>query len=167
MCDRSKLHVAVFHFKSVFSVLLKHSFSLLQRMYFFQSFLVTKRGRYRSYSPSQLTNACLDVVMKKSSVSKAAKIYAVPIQTIRNRLKHSWANPPWRTKGRGCIPCLLKCHPYEPGLVFVAFCCLFPSKLLRIAMALWAIRNMYVTDVTTKRTWVKTNEFFIFMFEIL
>ncbi|ESO89300.1 hypothetical protein LOTGIDRAFT_229168 [Lottia gigantea] len=45
-----------------------------------------KRQKYRSYSPTMLTNAYVDVIDKKLNVSKAAKKYCVPIQTLRDRV---------------------------------------------------------------------------------
>ena len=52
----------------------------------FQVSPVPKRRRYKSYSPTMLTNTYLDVLEKKTSVYKAAKKYAVPEKTLRDRI---------------------------------------------------------------------------------
>ncbi|XP_062566908.1 uncharacterized protein LOC134229216 [Saccostrea cucullata] len=45
-----------------------------------------KRKKYRSYSPTQLTNAYIDVVENKFSVYKASRKYSIPEQTLRDRV---------------------------------------------------------------------------------
>lgn len=47
---------------------------------------ITKRNNYRVYSPSKLSHAYHDVVEKNLSVYKAARIYNVPEQTLRDRI---------------------------------------------------------------------------------
>ncbi|XP_063420606.1 uncharacterized protein LOC134705821 [Mytilus trossulus] len=45
-----------------------------------------KRQKYKSYSPTKLTNAYLDVTDNKLSVAKAARKYCLPEQTLRDRV---------------------------------------------------------------------------------
>ncbi|XP_046573288.1 MFS-type transporter clz9-like [Haliotis rubra] len=59
-----------------------------------------RKRQYRSYSPTQLQTAYLEVIEKGVSVYKAAKIHSVPEQTLTDRVK-SITSPECLSSGPG------------------------------------------------------------------